>query len=185
MTDFIQTFDDGPTNVSSILIDYLGTVNQKTTYFQIGTNIADNYLLTQRQYSEGHEIAVHTWSHNDLTLMSGQQVYAELAWTIYVIHASIGQTPKLFRPPYGNINDVVRTAAAQLGLTVFSPYICTDERLFYGAVIPMIGKFLHLLIRMIMSSIRSPDSFHLAQRQFYLNMNLELKPFRQDKIFRK
>jgi peptidoglycan/xylan/chitin deacetylase (PgdA/CDA1 family) len=52
--------------------------------------------------------------------MSGQQVYAELAWTIYVIHAAIGQTPKLFRPPYGNINDNVRMAAAQLGLTVLS-----------------------------------------------------------------
>jgi peptidoglycan/xylan/chitin deacetylase (PgdA/CDA1 family) len=96
----------------------LDTVNQKTTYFQIGSQIISNYLLTQRQYSEGHEIAIHTWSHNDLTTLSGEEVFAELAWCIYTIHAAIGQTPKLFRPPYGAINDNVRRAAAQLGLTV-------------------------------------------------------------------
>lgn len=186
MTDFIQTFDDGPTNVSSILIDYLGTVNQKTTYFQIGTNVADNYLLTQRQYSEGHEIAVHTWSHPDLTTLSGQQVYAELAWAIYVIHSAIGQTPKLFRPPYGNINNVVRQAAAQLGLTVLLLIIYSaDERPFYGVVIPMIGKFQILHIHIKTSLIQSLDSSHLAQPQFYLNTNLTLIPFKAVKIFRK
>jgi hypothetical protein len=79
-----------------------------------------NYLLTQRQYSEGHEIAIHTWSHNDLATMSGEQVFAELAWCLYAIHAAIGQTPKLFRPPFGSINNVVRQAAAQLGLTVLA-----------------------------------------------------------------
>jgi peptidoglycan/xylan/chitin deacetylase (PgdA/CDA1 family) len=95
-------------------------VNQKTTYFQIGSQIVVNYLLTQRQYSEGHEIAVHTWSHNDLTLMSSEEVFAELSWCIYAIHSAIGQTPKFFRPPYGSINDNVRMVAAQLGLTVKS-----------------------------------------------------------------
>ena len=124
LSDFCQTFDDGPTEFSAPLIDYLGTVNQKTTYFQIGSQIVANYLITQRQYAEGHEIAIHTWSHNDLTTLSSEQVYAELAWCIYAVHSAIGQTPKLFRPPYGSINDNVRQVAAQLGLTVITLSLC-------------------------------------------------------------
>ena len=96
-------------------------MNQKNTFFEIGSQIVQNYPLTQREYSEGHEIAIHTWSHPDLTTLTAEEIYAELAWTIYAVHSSIGQTPKLFRPPYGNIDDNVRMVAAQLGLTVCSP----------------------------------------------------------------
>ena len=72
---------------------------------------------------------MHTWSHPDLTTLTSEQVYAELLWTIYVIHAAIGQTPKLFRPPYGSINDNVRKVAAQLGLTVSPKITMANERL--------------------------------------------------------
>ena len=119
--EFCQTFDDGPTNVTSELLDFLDSVNQKTTFFEIGSQIIVNYQLTQREYASGHQIAIHTWSHPDLTSLSAQAVYAELAWTIYAIHAAIGQTPKYFRPPYGLINTKVRQVAAQLGLTVHTP----------------------------------------------------------------
>jgi peptidoglycan/xylan/chitin deacetylase (PgdA/CDA1 family) len=105
--------------VTSELLDFLDSVNQKNTFFAIGSQIIQNYLLTQREFSSGHEIAVHTWSHPDLTSLTAEQVYAELAWTIYATHAAIGQTPKYFRPPYGYINNAVRQVAAQLGLTVF------------------------------------------------------------------
>jgi peptidoglycan/xylan/chitin deacetylase (PgdA/CDA1 family) len=144
--DFCQTFDDGPTNVTSTLLDYLDSVGQKTTFFEIGTNVADCYLLTQRQYASGHEIAVHTWSHPDLTTLTSEEVYAELQWTIYVIWAAIGQTPKLFRPPYGAINNNVRMVAAQLGLTVLTTDVDTfDGRRLYGQTIPKTGKSVMVL----------------------------------------
>ena len=119
---FCQTFDDGPTNVTSKLLDSLASENQKVTLFEIGSRVVENYLITQRAYSEGHEIAVHTWSHPHLTFLTGEEVYAELAWGIYAIHASIGQLPKLFRPPYGFFNDDIRKISSQLGLTVRSSY---------------------------------------------------------------
>jgi peptidoglycan/xylan/chitin deacetylase (PgdA/CDA1 family) len=96
----------------------LDAVNQKTTFSEIGSRVIGNYQLTQREYAAGHQIIDHTWSHPNLTALSPQQVYAELAWTIYAIHTAIGQTPKYFRPPYGFINNNVRQVAAQLGLTV-------------------------------------------------------------------
>jgi peptidoglycan/xylan/chitin deacetylase (PgdA/CDA1 family) len=119
--DFCQTFDDGPTDATPTLLDFLDSVNQKNTFFEIGSRIIVNYPSTQREYASGHEIAVHTWSHPDLTTLTPEEVYAELAWTIYAIHSAIGQTPKLFRPPFGSINNVVRQVAAQLGLQVLPP----------------------------------------------------------------
>jgi len=82
-----------------------------------------------------------------LTTLSGEQVFAELAWCIYAIHATIGQTPKLFRPPYGSINDNVRRAAAQLGLTVTNCPHSANPRLSFGALIQTIGKSQRLLTR--------------------------------------
>jgi len=120
-TDFIQTFDDGPTHATATLLDYLDSVNQKTTFFQIGSQVISNYLLTQREFAAGHQIADHTWSHPNLTNLTSEQVYAELQWTLYAIEAAIGQIPKYFRPPYGYINDNVRRVAAQLNLTVPPP----------------------------------------------------------------
>lgn len=58
--EFCQTFDDGPTNVMSTFLDYLDSVNQKTTFFEIGSQIVQNYQLTQREYASGHQIADHT-----------------------------------------------------------------------------------------------------------------------------
>ena len=139
--EFCQTFDDGPTNVTSTLLDFLDSVDQKTTFFEIGSQVVQNYQLTQREYASGHQIADHTWSHPDLTSLSPQQVYAELAWTIYAIHAAIGQTPKYFRPPFGFINDNVRRVAAQLGLTVNFAHLClSDNRLLYGLRLQTTGK---------------------------------------------
>jgi peptidoglycan/xylan/chitin deacetylase (PgdA/CDA1 family) len=119
--EFCQTFDDGPTSYTPQLLNYFDSVNQKSTFCDIGSQIISNYETTQREYASGHQVVIHTWSHPNLTALSPSQVYAELAWTIYAIHAAIGQTPKYFRPPYGYINNNVRQVAAQLGLTVIHP----------------------------------------------------------------
>jgi len=105
------------------LLDYLDSVNQKTTFFEIGSQVISNYLLTQRAFASGHQIADHTWSHPNLTNLTSEEVYAELQWTLYAIEAAIGQIPKYFRPPYGYINDDVRRVAAQLNLTVLSTQV--------------------------------------------------------------
>lgn len=161
-------------------------MNQKTTYFQIGSQIVGNYLLTQRQYAEGHEIAIHTWSHNDLTTLSSEQVYAELAWCIYAIHSAIGQTPKLFRPPYGSINDNVRQVAAQLGLTVITlSQSVANRRLSFGAQTQTTGKFPLPPTRTKTLSIPLLDSSSLGLPPFSLNMNLRPILSKVVKIFRK
>jgi peptidoglycan/xylan/chitin deacetylase (PgdA/CDA1 family) len=165
--DFVQSFDDGPTSATSQLLDFLDTCDQKTTFFEIGSQVIQNYQLTQREYSSGHEIADHTWSHPDLTTLTPEQVYAELAWASYAIWAAIGQTPKLFRPPYGNIDDTVRQVAAQLGMTVISCKSFVNERLLFGPMILMIGKLevIHLILSPA-SKLQYKDLLMLAAQLF-------------------
>lgn len=92
------TFDDGPSTFSPILYDFLKTTNQKATLFMIGANAAQFPDLVKRAYQEGHEIAIHTWSHPYLTTLTNEQVVAELKWTEQVIKDIIGVSPRLFRP---------------------------------------------------------------------------------------
>lgn len=54
------TFDDGPSDVSPVLYDFLKSTNQKATLFMIGANAVKFPEHVKRAYEEGHEIAIHT-----------------------------------------------------------------------------------------------------------------------------
>ncbi|KAF9086543.1 chitin deacetylase [Mortierella sp. GBA35] len=64
---------------------------------------------------DGHQIAIHTWSHPSMTSLSNEQIVAELKWTEKVIFDTIGVTPIYWCPPYGDIDNRVRAIATQLG----------------------------------------------------------------------
>jgi len=111
------TYDDGPTQFSPKLYDYLDSVNQKATLFMIGGQVLQYPDLVKRAYLAGHELAIHTFSHSYLTTQSTESIVGELKWTEQAIFEVTGVHPKLFRPPYGDIDDRVRDIARQLGFT--------------------------------------------------------------------
>ena len=58
------TFDDGPSeNITPLILDLLNREKIKATFFVLGTNVDRNPSLVQREYSEGHFIANHGYSH--------------------------------------------------------------------------------------------------------------------------
>lgn len=62
------------------------------------------------------EIGNHTYSHphmRDLTVEAQRQ---ELLWTQELIFERTGKVPRLFRPPYGEVDDALITTAAKNGL---------------------------------------------------------------------
>lgn len=111
------TFDDGPSDVSPILYDFLKTTNQKATLFMIGSNVIKYPATVKRAYDEGHELAIHTWTHSYMTTLSNEQIVAELKWTELAIKEITGVSPRLFRPPYGDIDNRVRDIGTALGFT--------------------------------------------------------------------
>ncbi|RIA84559.1 Carbohydrate Esterase Family 4 protein [Glomus cerebriforme] len=117
-TDWGLTFDDGPTEFTNTLLDFLETKNAKVTFFVIGSRVVENPEILQKAVNAGHQIAIHTWSHPALTTQSNEQIIAELKWTEAAIKAAVGITPKYMRPPFGDYDDRVRGIATQLGYKI-------------------------------------------------------------------
>ncbi|KAI9322743.1 hypothetical protein BX666DRAFT_1848795 [Dichotomocladium elegans] len=118
------TFDDGPSEFSPRLYDYLDSVNHDLTFFMVGSQVHEFPEIARRAFDAGHELAMHTWSHHPLTTLTNDQIVAELKWNEQVIREVTGYSPKFFRPPQGNIDNRVRDIAAALG---FIPVIWTHD----------------------------------------------------------
>jgi peptidoglycan/xylan/chitin deacetylase (PgdA/CDA1 family) len=104
------TFDDGPNaEVTPRVLDILARHNAKATFFLIGLHVPGNEALVRRMHSEGHEIGNHTWSHTKIADISPQELEDDIARAQDVITAAGVPTPKLFRPPYGMFNSMIRS----------------------------------------------------------------------------
>ena len=106
---------DGPSPDSPRLYDVLKQHNTKATLFIVGSRAISYPETLKRAYNEGHQIAIHTWSHAKVTSLSNVQIVAELKWTEKAIFDIIGVSPIYWRPPYGDVDNRVRNIATQLG----------------------------------------------------------------------
>ncbi|KAI8979466.1 hypothetical protein BDF20DRAFT_835481 [Mycotypha africana] len=118
------TYDDGPSEFSPALYDYLDKVGVKATFFMVGGQVVKFPDYAKRAYEAGHEIAMHTWSHTYMTTLTNEQIVAELKWNELAIKEATGVSPRYFRPPYGDIDNRVRDVAAALG---FYPIIWNHD----------------------------------------------------------
>ncbi|GAA5973742.1 hypothetical protein JCM11641_005112 [Rhodosporidiobolus odoratus] len=112
--------DDGPLPTSPPLYSFLQQQNQTATHFLIGSNILNNPGIFRQVLETGGHLAVHTWSHPQMTTLSDTAILGELGWTIQIIHDySGGYIPKYWRPPYGDADNRVRAIAEEVfGLTL-------------------------------------------------------------------
>jgi peptidoglycan-N-acetylglucosamine deacetylase len=103
------TFDDGPSEGSLALVDYLERQQVKATFFQCGMNVQRHPEIARNIYAAGHEIGNHTYSHARLcprisrepNLLSPEAIYSELSRAQQAIQNETGANPTLFRAPYG------------------------------------------------------------------------------------
>jgi peptidoglycan/xylan/chitin deacetylase (PgdA/CDA1 family) len=99
------TFDDGPhAKLTPKLLDLLAARRIKATFFLVGQNAAEYPDIVRRTLREGHEIASHSWSHPNLKLMSDDAVRAQMRRTDEAIKQAIGKSPRVMRPPYGELS---------------------------------------------------------------------------------
>ncbi|KAI9454636.1 carbohydrate esterase family 4 protein [Boletus coccyginus] len=130
-------FDDGPNCSHNAFYDYLQQKNQKATMFYIGSNVIDWPLEAQRGLVDGHEICVrkYTWSHRYMTSLTNEEVFAEFYYTMQILKLVLGVTPTCWRPPFGDVDDRVRSIAHALGLrTIIWKYDSNDWRAGTGNV---------------------------------------------------
>lgn len=104
------TFDDGPsTTYTPQILDILAAYGAKATFFNIGTNIEgtgdEGLAIMQRVVAEGHQLASHTYSHNDpgLTSMDLDTRNWEISHTFELIANATGVATEVMRPPFGEL----------------------------------------------------------------------------------
>lgn len=102
------TFDDGPGPYTARLLDGLKERNAKATFFVLGSRVSGYRDIVARQYSEGHQVASHSWNHPQLTKLGGTQLAAQLNDTADAIRSVTGQETFYLRPPYGSYNATVK-----------------------------------------------------------------------------
>ncbi|KAG0044160.1 chitin deacetylase [Gryganskiella cystojenkinii] len=109
------TFDDGPSQFTPVLLDYLQAQKLSATFFLIGSNVIQYPQTALREVKEGHHIASHTWSHTALTTLTNDQIVAEMKWTEKAVLDATGYKLKYMRPPFGDINSRVRFVLKKMG----------------------------------------------------------------------
>lgn len=112
------TFDDGPSpTVTPKLVAMLLKLKVPATFFMIGSRVEAQPKVARLVQDSGFTIGNHTWSHLQLTHLSNPEVRNQLrATSIAFKKYFITPSPRLMRPPYGNINDRVRSVIRELGL---------------------------------------------------------------------
>ncbi|KAJ3329676.1 chitin deacetylase [Blyttiomyces sp. JEL0837] len=119
--DWGLTYDDGPSEFTPAILDHLKAKNVKATFFIVGSRLAEtsqNKDVLKRAFDEGHQIAIHTYSHSQISKQTDEAIIAEVMWTGQLIQEVIGVFPNYFRPPYGDIDPRSRTVLQRMGLTV-------------------------------------------------------------------
>jgi peptidoglycan-N-acetylglucosamine deacetylase len=96
------TIDDGPSPIyAPQVLQILEKYHVTASFSMIGENVTYYPEMAREVAGAGHAIVNHTWNHADLALLSASQTRAEIASATDAIHAAVGETPRMFRAPYG------------------------------------------------------------------------------------
>lgn len=104
------------TDYTDKILDTLDFYNVKATFFvvQFWAEKYPDYL--KKIVGRGHEVGTHSKTHPKMSKLSAEEIEEELKSSVAVIENVTGQKVKLFRPPFGDYDDKVITAAENLGL---------------------------------------------------------------------
>ncbi|WP_028400684.1 polysaccharide deacetylase family protein [Ectobacillus panaciterrae] len=116
------TFDDGPGEYTSQVLDILNQYHIKATFFVLGPHAEKYKNLVQQEVQEGDYVGMHSMTHNYKTLYVQGQFVNEMKTDQQIIQQITGIQPILCRPPYGSmpgLNQKLRDQVAAAGLKVW------------------------------------------------------------------
>ena len=112
------TFDDGPDpRYTPGIIDILEAHGAVATFFMQGSHVESHPDLAQA-VAERHALGNHTYSHPDLGNAPAEQAAEEIDRATDAIERVVGQSTRLFRPPYGRFSGATSMIAARLGFDI-------------------------------------------------------------------
>ena len=101
------TFDDGPSYLTSKILDILKQENVPATFFVIGPHIYEYKDIVKKAYDEGHTIAIHSDTHKYSEIYADDKNYFN---DLYLINEKIyditGHHSHILRLPGGSSNRI-------------------------------------------------------------------------------
>ena len=134
------TYDDGPYLYTASVLDQFKRYNAKATFFVTGVNLGKGQIddpntawpgLLRRMIADGHQVASHTWSHQDLSKITSAQRRDQMIKNEMAISNVIGKFPTYMRPPYSSCSAASGCQAdmAALGYVISYFDLDTDGKL--------------------------------------------------------
>jgi peptidoglycan/xylan/chitin deacetylase (PgdA/CDA1 family) len=111
------TFDDGPDPASTpVFLDLLARHERRATFFVLGEHAAAHPALVRRMSDEGHEVAIHGWTHRCTAAVPPTRLGRELSAARRTVEDIIGTPVTWYRPPYGVLTTETLLATRGLDL---------------------------------------------------------------------
>jgi peptidoglycan/xylan/chitin deacetylase (PgdA/CDA1 family) len=111
------TYDDGPNDPHTFkLLDVLAKDDVHATFFLIGRYVQRRPDIVRDVLNAGHAIGNHTLTHPSLALTGAVQTRIQLEECQRAVQDATGESPRLFRPPFGARRPHTLRIARSLGL---------------------------------------------------------------------
>jgi probable sporulation protein (polysaccharide deacetylase family) len=88
----------------------------KATFFLDGSWLSKNPDLAKLIQSYGHEMSNHAYSHPDMSRLSREAAYSQIAKTEALLKSTLNVSNRWFAPPSGDYNEATVKIAAEQGL---------------------------------------------------------------------
>lgn len=106
----LLTFDDAPQGrYTEDILNTLDKYNAKAIFFVNGIYAEKHPDLLKEIHDKGHIIGNHTWWHKYLSKLDKKTTRDEIKSVNDFVESVIGERPKFFRPPYGQLTDYAKT----------------------------------------------------------------------------
>ena len=100
------TFDDGPSDRTTEILDILDRYNIKATFFIVYNDSEKTRETIKRAYNSGHTIGVHSTSHSYKEIYSSVENFLSDFEICYEFLKDVtGDIPSIFRFPGGSVNN--------------------------------------------------------------------------------
>jgi peptidoglycan-N-acetylglucosamine deacetylase len=111
------TYDDGPNDPHTLrLLEVLAKYDARATFFLIGRYVEQRPDIAREVADAGHAIGNHSFTHPHLIFSTNSETRNQLERCQRAIANAVGQSPKIFRPPFGGRRPGTFQIARSLGL---------------------------------------------------------------------
>lgn len=118
------TFDDGPSDSTSKVLEILQQEGVNATFFVLGNQAKSHPELIKSIWEQGHAIGNHTYNHNYHDLYNGfTEFWNQIKQTEEIVQGITGVRPQLIRAPGGTFDHFDDT---YFNLLKQAGYIVTD-----------------------------------------------------------